>query len=111
MGYTVCNCDSFSKTRKNFNLFFCSHRRLSRKHVLYKNTQFACAQYYPSGVQILATGTDRRISYWEVYDASFVREVEASTKGPINCISLNVSGAHFVSVGNDQIVKVFLEVI
>lgn len=80
--------------------------RLSRKHVLYANTQFSCAKYYPTGVQILATGTDRRISYWEVYDASLVRDVEASAKGPVSCIALNASGEHFVSAGTDQIVKV-----
>lgn len=80
--------------------------RLSRKHVLYANTQFTCAKYYPTGVQILATGTDRRVSYWEVYDGSLVRDIEASTKGPVNCIALNKTGEHFASVGNDQVVRV-----
>lgn len=79
---------------------------MSRKHVLYANTQFTCAKYFPSGVQILAAGSDRRISYWEVYDASLVRDVEGSSKGPLNCISLNETGEHFVSAGSDQVVKV-----
>lgn len=79
---------------------------MARKHVLYANTQFTCARYFPSGVQILATGTDRRVSYWEVYDASLVRDVEASAKGPINCLALNATGEHFVTVGSDQLVKV-----
>lgn len=80
--------------------------RLTRKNVLYANTQFTCAQYDPSGVQVLATGTDRRITYWEVFDASLVREIEGSAKGSINCVSINWSGEMFVSAGNDQIVKV-----
>lgn len=79
---------------------------MARKAVLYANTQFTCARYYPSGVQILATGTDRHVSYWEVYDASLVRDVEASAKGPINCLALNATGANFVTVGSDQLVKV-----
>lgn len=79
---------------------------MSRKHVLYANTQFTCAEYFPSGVQVLATGTDRRVSYWEAYDASLVRDVEASPKGSINSLSLNVSGENFVTGGSDQIVKV-----
>ena len=74
--------------------------------MLYANTQFSCAKYFPTGVQILATGSDKRVSYWECYDATLVRDVEASTKGPINCISLNETGEHFVSVGSDQVVKV-----
>lgn len=81
-------------------------RRLARRHVLYANTQFTCARFFPTGVQILATGTDRRVSYWEVFDASLVRDVEASKKGPVNCVALNSTGEYFVSVGHDQVVKV-----
>lgn len=73
---------------------------------MYANTQFTCAQFYPTGVQVLATGTDRRISYWEVFDASLVREIEGSEKGSINCLSLNTTGEMFASVGNDQLIKV-----
>lgn len=79
---------------------------MCRKSVLYANTQFSCAKYFPSGVQIIATGTDRRVSWWEVYDSTLVRDVEASPKGPINCLALNQTGEHFVSVGSDQVVKV-----
>lgn len=81
-----------------------------RRHVLYANTQFTCAQFFPTGVQILATGTDRRVSYWEVYDASLVRDVEASKKGSVNCVALNKTGEYFISVGHDQIVKVSIGV-
>lgn len=82
-------------------------RRMTRKSVLYANTQFSCAKYYPTGVQIIATGTDRRVSWWEVYDASMVRDVEASAKGPVNCLALNGTGEHFVSAGSDQLVKLW----
>lgn len=70
------------------------------------NTQFTCAVFFPTAVQILATGTNRKISYWEVYDGSLVREVEASPKACVNCISINKSGEIFVTAGADQIVKV-----
>lgn len=86
---------------------FSFNSHLSRKHVLYGNTQFTCAQFYPTGVQILATGTDRHISYWEVLDASLVRNIEGSVQGSINCLSLNASGEIFASCGNDQIVKLW----
>lgn len=78
-----------------------------RKHVLCANTQFTCAEFFPNGVQVLATGTDRNISYWEVFDGSLVRQVEGSSKGCINWLSINSSGEMFVSGGVDQIVKVF----
>lgn len=82
-------------------------RRMTRKSVLYANTQFSCAKYYPSGVQIIATGTDKRVSWWEVYDASMVRDVEASARGPVNCLALNGTGEYFVSAGSDQLVKLW----
>lgn len=81
--------------------------RLSRKHVLFANTQFTCARYYPNGVQILTSGSDRRVSYWEVYDGCMARNVEASMKGAINCIDINKTGEMFLSVGHDQIVKLW----
>lgn len=36
-----------------------------------------------------------------------IRQVEGSTRGTINGISLNESGNHFVSVGSDQLVKLW----
>lgn len=81
-------------------------RRMTRKHVLSANTQFTCAQFFPTGVQILATGSDRKISFWEVFDGSLVRHVEGSSKGCINWLSINSSGEMFASCGDDQMIKV-----
>lgn len=55
---------------------------------------------------MLAAGSDRKISYWEVFDGSLVRHVEGSSKGCINWLSINSSGEIFASCGVDQIVKV-----
>lgn len=79
---------------------------MCRKHVLSANTQFTCAQFFPTAVQVLATGTDHKISYWEVFDGSLVRYVDGSSKGCINCLSINSSGEMFVSGGGDQTIKV-----
>lgn len=81
-------------------------RRMTRKHVLCANTQFTCAEFFPTGVQVLATGTDRNISYWEVFDGSLVRNIEGSSKGCINWLSINSSGEMFCTGGVDQIIKV-----
>ncbi|CAG2068841.1 unnamed protein product, partial [Timema podura] len=48
--------------------------RMVRQQILFANTQFMCARYCPTGVQVVTAGTDRRIGYWEVYDGSLVRE-------------------------------------
>lgn len=103
---------SFSMCRKVMSIFnflpLFECRRMTRKHVLCANTQFTCVQFFPTGVQVLATGTDRKISYWEVFDGSLVRHIEGSSKGCINWLSINSSGEMFVSGGVDQIVKVCL---
>lgn len=55
----------------------------------------------------MSSGTDRSISYWEVYDGSLVREKEGSKVGPVNCLAINSTGDYFVSSGNDCIVKLW----
>lgn len=89
--------------------FYClsySFSRMIRKHVLAANTQFTCAEFFPTAVQVLATGTDRKISYWEVFDGSLVRHIDGSSKRRINWLSINSSGEMFVSGGDDQTIKV-----
>lgn len=66
-----------------------------------------CARYYPTDVQILTGGSDRKLSYWEVLDGTLVREVEGSTSGAINALDISEEGSVFVTGGNDQIVKLW----
>lgn len=56
---------------------------------------------------MLTSGTDRSISYWEVYDGSLARKKEGSKVGPVNCLAINSTGDFFVSSGNDCIVKLW----
>lgn len=86
---------------------FIIFRRLSRKHVLFANTQFTAACYFPTGVQILTAGNDRSISYWECYDGSLVREREGSKFGSVNCLNVNNTGEYFISSGTDMVVKLW----
>lgn len=71
------------------------------------NTLFLCACYYPTGVQVLTCGSNRKLSYWEVFDGSLVREIEGSRSGAVNCIDISPNGKMFLSGGNDQIVKLW----
>ncbi|KAJ8945338.1 hypothetical protein NQ318_009733 [Aromia moschata] len=78
-----------------------------RRQILFSNTLFMCVRYYPSGVQILTGGSDRKLAYWEVLDGSLVREVEGSSSGAINALDISPDGDLFVSGGNDQVVKLW----
>lgn len=63
-------------------------------------------RYHPSDCQILTTGTNRKISYWETYDGSLIRDVEGSPAAGLNAIDISPDGQYMVTGGNDQMVKV-----
>ncbi|EDW37776.1 GL15062 [Drosophila persimilis] len=81
--------------------------RMTRKQVVTANTQFMCASYFPTGVQVLTCGSDGRIIYWMVYNGALIRELTASKKSSVNCISINDTGDYFISVGSDLQVKLW----
>ncbi|XP_022914302.2 cilia- and flagella-associated protein 52 [Onthophagus taurus] len=81
--------------------------RQVRKQILFGNTLFMCVRYFPTGVQIVTAGSDRKVAYWEVLDGTLVRELEGSTSGAINCIDIIDDGTRFVTGGNDQIIKLW----
>ncbi|XP_061393419.1 cilia- and flagella-associated protein 52 [Musca vetustissima] len=81
--------------------------RMTRKNVITANTQFMTAKYFPTGIQILTCGTDGRIRYWAVYNGSLIRELQGSGKSSVNHIDINATGDYFVSVGSDQMVKLW----
>ena len=70
------------------------------------NTLFQYICYGPGDTQIVTTGTDRKIGYWEIYDGSMIREVEGSISGSVNCMDI-INGSHFVSGGDDTLIKVY----
>ncbi|XP_068149093.1 cilia- and flagella-associated protein 52 [Drosophila tropicalis] len=81
--------------------------RMTRKQVVTANTQFMAASYFPTGVQVLTCGSDGRIIYWMVYNGALIRELTASKKSSVNCVTINDTGDYFVSVGSDLQVKLW----
>lgn len=66
-----------------------------------------CVRYYPTGVQILTGGSDRKLRYWEVLDGCLVRELEGSASGTINSLDISDDGSLFVTGGNDEVIKLW----
>ncbi|KGL89172.1 WD repeat-containing protein 16, partial [Charadrius vociferus] len=81
--------------------------RFVRKQMFLANTLFKCACYHPEGYQVITSGTDRKIAYWEVFDGSAIREVEGSASGTINGMDITSDGVYFVTGGEDHLVKVW----
>ncbi|VDP85178.1 unnamed protein product [Echinostoma caproni] len=76
------------------------------KQIIFSNTLFRCICYHPNEWQVITSGTDRKIGYWEVYDGSLIRQLEGSRSGSINGMDITKDGNTFVTGGDDKLVKV-----
>ncbi|KAI9188916.1 hypothetical protein H9P43_000338 [Blastocladiella emersonii ATCC 22665] len=78
-----------------------------RNQVLFAPSFFKAVCYYPEENQLLTSGTDRKIAYWEAYDGSLIREIEASQSDAINGLDMARDGTRFVIGGSDKLVKMY----
>ncbi|KAI9220863.1 WD40-repeat-containing domain protein [Blastocladiella britannica] len=78
-----------------------------RNQVLFAPSFFKAVCYYAEENQLLTSGTDRKVAYWEAYDGSLIREIEASMSDTINGLDMAADGRSFVIGGSDKIVKVY----
>lgn len=65
---------------------------------------FRAVCYRHDECQIIATGTDRKIGYWETYDGSQIRELDGSKSASI--YGMDIYGKHFVTGGGDKLIRV-----
>ncbi|KAI2663503.1 Cilia- and flagella-associated protein 52 [Labeo rohita] len=81
--------------------------RFVRNQMVLSNTLFSVVCYHPEEFQIITSGTDRKIGYWEVYDGSAIRELEGSLSGAINGMHISEDGKYFVTGGDDKLLKLW----
>ncbi|KAM9491549.1 LOW QUALITY PROTEIN: cilia- and flagella-associated protein 52 [Salvelinus alpinus] len=77
-----------------------------RNQIVLANTLFRSVCYHPEEYQIITSGTDRKIGYWEVA-GSAIRELEGSLSGAINGMHISQDGQHLVTGGDEKLVKVW----
>ncbi|XP_063727827.1 cilia- and flagella-associated protein 52-like [Symsagittifera roscoffensis] len=89
----------------------------TRSVMLQASSLFECVCYHPREFQVITSGSDRKIGYWEVTtsgDNHPIREVEAAAAGNINGMDVGPFsfGSHenyiFVTCGGDKLVKLWL---
>ncbi|KAL6618439.1 WD40 repeat-like protein [Neocallimastix californiae] len=78
-----------------------------RSQVVFAPSFLKAVVYYPDESQILTSGTDRKVAYWESFDGSLIREIEASQSDAINGLDITTDGKFFVCGGSDKLVKVY----
>jgi len=82
-------------------------QRYVRDNILYAKTFFRAVAYFTDESQILTAGSDRKITYWDAYDCSAIRELEGAQTGEVTCLSIAPSGKTFVSGGTDKVLKLW----
>jgi len=55
----------------------------------------------------LTTGSDRKITYWEKFDGQVIRKIDGSEEGELNALAITHSGEHFVTGGEDTILRIW----
>jgi len=77
----------------------------SRSMCLFESTMFKALVYHPDESQVLTTGSDRKITYWDTFDGQAIRILEGSQEAEVATLSMAASGSHFVSGSADRLVK------
>lgn len=79
----------------------------TRLACMFETTMFKQLIYHPDESQILTTGTDRKVTYWDAVDGVEIRMIDGSLEGEVNTLSMTKSGEFFISAGEDKEVKVW----
>eukprot|EP01063_Lacrimia_lanifica_P019901 TRINITY_DN27295_c0_g1_i1.p1 TRINITY_DN27295_c0_g1~~TRINITY_DN27295_c0_g1_i1.p1 ORF type:complete len:642 (+),score=250.55 TRINITY_DN27295_c0_g1_i1:114-2039(+) len=81
--------------------------RCMRRGIMYAQTYFKATQYFPDESQILTTGSDKKVTYWDAHECSAIRELEGSKVGEINTLDISPDGRYFITGGADKTLKVW----
>jgi len=74
---------------------------------LFESTMFKQVLYHPDESQVLTTGSNRKITYWDCFDGQAIRMLDGSETGEIDALAITENGEHFVSGGQDKKVKLW----
>jgi len=79
----------------------------TRSLCLFESTLFKSIVYHPDESQLLTTGSDRKIGYWDTFDGQAIRMLEASDEGELSTLAITKSGSHYVSGGEERLLKLW----
>merc|ERR1712072_1369559 len=79
----------------------------TRTLCLFESTCFKNIIYHPDESQLLTTGSDRKIAYWDTFDGQAIRVLEGSEEGELTTLSIAKNGAYYVSGGGERLLKLW----
>merc|ERR1712139_626806 len=71
----------------------------TRSLCLFESTMFKSICYHPDESQLLTTGSDRKVGYWDTFDGQAIRVLEASDECELTTLSISMSGSNYVTGG------------
>lgn len=74
---------------------------------LFESTMFKQLVYHPDESQLLTCGSDRKVTYWDCFDGQQIRMLDGSDSGELNALAITDVGEHFISAGEDKVVKLW----
>ncbi|KAG5188196.1 flagellar associated protein putative: flagellar associated protein [Tribonema minus] len=77
-----------------------------RSQAMFEPTVFKSVAYHPDESQYLTCGSNHKITYWDAYDGSAIREIDGGEEG-MNALDVDRNGCCFVSGGDDSLIKVW----
>ena len=63
--------------------------------------------YHPDESQLLTCGSDRKVTYWDCFDGQAIRMLDGSDSGELNALAITREGEHFVTGGEDKLIKLW----
>mmetsp|Transcript_4864 Transcript_4864/g.10439 ORF Transcript_4864/g.10439 Transcript_4864/m.10439 type:complete len:634 (-) Transcript_4864:766-2667(-) len=82
-------------------------RTYKRRTSLFANTFFKSIIYHPDESQLVTTGTDRKITYWDAFDGQAIRIIDGSDNHEVNALAIDRDGEAIISGGGDKLVKLW----
>lgn len=87
-------------------------RTFKRRINLFANTFFKSVVYHPDESQLVTTGTDRKITYWDAYDGQAIRIIDGAESAPgsaddINTLAVDAEGEAIITGGGDKLVRLW----
>merc|ERR1712190_218471 len=79
----------------------------TRSLCLFESTLFRSLVYHPDESQLLTTGSDHKIAYWDTFDGQAIRVLEGSEDGALTTLTISKSGSHYVSGGEERLIKLW----
>ena len=80
--------------------------RYARLSCLFSPTQFKSLCYHPEFAQLLTSGSDRKLMYWDVVSGEAIRVMEGGG-ATVTSVDVSNDGEVFVSGGEDRLVRVW----